>query len=595
VLPISAAGVTLLSPGHGPHLVAASNDAALRFVRLQTTTGEGPCVTAYLTGEAVTVADLRFGDDRFPQFCTEAAEAGIAAVFSFPLPNGGGRLGALDLYRETPGALDSADLAAAQTLADVTAAYLLNAQARQDTNEAAKTLRASALHDALTGLPNRVLFQERLEHAAERARRSRKPAAVLFVDLDHFKEVNDTYGHQIGDALLVAVARRMGELVRPGDTLSRPSGDEFVLLCEDLDSPDDITMLAERLQQAFSTPFSLSLHDPAARAAVGSTSLELSITASIGMAFARGADDIGQHLVRAADTAMYQAKRKGGGVHQVLDLREAEAAADRDRLQIDLRRAFHEELLTVAYQPIVTTSDGRVTAVEALLRWTDPQRGAVPPALLVAVAEQSSLIVDIGLWVLERACRDHAVWVQNHPHRFMHLAVNVSVRQLMSVGYVASVAAVLDLTGMNPAALVLEMTEGIFFDGPRALTVLADLKTLGVRLALDDFGTGFSSLSYLRRFPVDIIKIDQEFVTDVGLEPAGVKILSAVTHLAHALDMTVIAEGIETAAQRDEITMIGCELAQGFFYCPAITAPSLDALLRSADHTPMTLPQAKRA
>lgn len=594
VLPVTAAGITLLSPGPGSHQLAASTDAAWRSELLQATSGEGPCVMAYRTGQAILVPDLRAGDNRFSQFCTTASEAGLAAVFSFPLRYGTGRLGALALYRDTPGPLEAVDMEDAQTLADVAAAYLLNARARQDAADAADLLLASTLHDALTGLPNRVLLEQRLEHAAERARRTHNPAAVLFVDLDGFKQVNDTYGHPMGDALLVAVAHRLSDLLRPSDTLARLSGDEFVLLCEDLESADDIEPLAKRIGQAFKTPFTLSTTDidldSAAALDPDENSVEVVITASIGMAYAGGADGISQRLVRTADTAMYQAKRKGSGGHQLLDLREAGEASERLEFQQDLRQALCEDQLSVAYQPIVGTDDGGVTGVEALLRWTTPPRGAVSPALIVAVAEQSSLITDIGLWVLERACRDHAKWATSYPHTPLELAVNVSARQLMSPGFVASVVDVLDRTGMDPRCLILEMTEGIFLDGPRALVVLADLKTLGVRLALDDFGTGFSSLNYLRQFPVDIIKIDQGFVADIGKQPAGVTILTAVTHLAHALGMTVIAEGIETAEQRDEITTIGCELAQGFFYSPAMLVPSLDALLATAGTKRMQLP-----
>ena len=593
VLPVTAVGVMLLSPGTDEHRLAATNDAAWRSELLQTTSGEGPCVIAYRTGNAVMVPDLRAGDNRFPEFCAAASEAGLAAAFSFPLRHGSGRLGSLALYRDTPGPLDACDMEAAQTLADVAAAYLLNARARQDAEDAADLLRTSTLHDALTGLPNRVLLQQRLEHAAERAHRNHSPAAVLFVDLDNFKQVNDTHGHPIGDALLVAVADRLSGQLRPSDTLARLSGDEFVLLSEDLESADDIEALAERIEQAFHTPFTLSTQtspDGAAHREPDGDSVEVSITASIGMAYAGGADGISQRLVRTADTAMYQAKRKGGGGHQLLDLREAGSASERLDLQQDLRRALHDDHLSVAYQPIVRTHDGRVTGVEALLRWNEPPRDAVPTALLIALAEQSSLIIDLGVWILERACRDLATWAARYPHTPLELAVNVSARQLMSLGFVASVVDILDRTGINPAWLILEMTEGIFLDGPRALIVLADLKILGVRLALDDFGTGFSSLNYLRQFPVDIIKIDQGFVADIGREPAGVKILTAITHLAHALELTVVAEGIETTEQRDEIASIGCELAQGFFYSPAIMASALSALLDRAGSRPLELP-----
>ncbi len=578
VLPVTAAGVTLLESGSGPHLIAASSPQALRFEQLQTSTGEGPCVTAYETGTAVAVPDLGIGDSRFPDFCTEAAEAGLAAVFTFPLRHSHGHLGALDLYRDVPGELTPWDTAAAQTLADVTAAYLLHARAREEAVEHAETLRTATLHDSLTGLANRVLLEQRLQHAAERAARTLSPAAVLFVDLDRFKQVNDTHGHSAGDALLVAVAVRLSDLLRPGDTLARISGDEFVVLCEDLTSPHDVDQLVVRLEQAFTLPFRLAL-DPA---------LEITITASIGMAVATGAGGIGPELVREADRAMYQAKRKGGGLHQRFDLHETGEGPERIALHRDLRTALEAGWLEVGYQPVVRTAGGQVAGVETLLRWTDPTRGPVAAAVAVTVAERTTLILDLGRWVLERACRDHAVWTATAPGLpALEVAVNVSVRQLLDPGFTAVVADVLQRTGLDPALLVLEMTEGIFLGGARAQTVLGDLKGLGLQLALDDFGTGYSSLSYLRRFPVDVVKIDREFVSDIGVRPAGSEIIAAVTGLAHALGMRVTAEGVETEGQARALAAIGCDQAQGFLYAAPMPLADLQLLL---DAGPSRLP-----
>jgi GGDEF domain-containing protein len=253
VLPITSAGVTLISPGRGPHHVAASDDAALRYERLQSAIGSGPCVEAYDSGEAVCVPDLLV-ETRFPEFVPKALDAGLVAVFTFPLRHGDKRLGALDLYRESPGALDDETMASAQTLADVAATYLVNARSRQEARDSADHYRESALHDALTGLPNRVLLHQRLEHASRRARRSHKMISILFVDLDRFKEVNDSYGHRTGDELLVAVARRLQGMLRPGDTVARMSGDEFVLLLEDLEDTASTEALAKRVVTALARP-----------------------------------------------------------------------------------------------------------------------------------------------------------------------------------------------------------------------------------------------------------------------------------------------------------------------------------------------------
>ena len=568
VLAVSAAGVTLISPGVAPHYVAASNADALDYERLQTDLGQGPCLAAYETGEAVSVPDMRH-DDRFPEFAPAAIKAGMRAVFAFPLRHGAGRLGALDLYRDTPGPLDPRDMAAAQTLADVAAAYLLNAQARQDALDISDRFRVNALHDTLTGLPNRLLLQQRLEHAAQRAYRSHSQAAVLFADLDRFKWVNDTYGHQVGDELLIAVARRLSAVVRPGDTLARVSGDEFVILCEDLAHVSDVINLARRVDEAFASPFDLA-------------GTRVAITVSVGIAYSGPGESVTDQLITHADLAMYQAKRLGGATHQVIDLRGANTAGDRNRLDRDLRTALSGGHLDLAYQPIVRTAGGAVVGVEALLRWTHPEQGAVPALTTVGIAEQNGLIGAIGAWVLERSCADRGRWLAEHPDRPLDVSVNVSVRQLMGPGFCATVSQILETTQMDPAALVLELTEGVFIeDGARASGVLADLRALGVRLALDDFGTGYCSLGYLRRFTVDTIKVDQGFVADIGQDPSGAAIVAAVSNLAHVLGLSVIAEGVETQEQHDTVLGIGCELAQGYLYSHPVPASDVVALLRT--------------
>ncbi|MGZ6965848.1 MAG: putative bifunctional diguanylate cyclase/phosphodiesterase [Acidimicrobiia bacterium] len=582
VLPIKAAGVTLISAGSAPRYIAASDGSALRFERLQTEIREGPCLDAFDSGKAVAVPDLRT-DARYARFGPAALEAGLAAVFTFPLRHGDGRLGALDLYCDTPGKLEPHDMGVAQTLADVAAAYLLNAQARDEVRATADRFHHIALHDPLTGLPNRLLLQQRLEHAAQRARRSNTNAAILFADLDRFKQVNDTYGHHVGDELLLAVAHRLTGLVRPGDTLARVSGDEFVFLCEDLSSAEDVEILAKRIDRAFAAPFVLP-------------DVEIMITASVGMAYAGPGEEISDQLVDKADTAMYQAKRKGGAGHQIIDLREALRDDDRNSLEHDLRSAMADDQLALAYQPIVRSRDGLVTGVEALLRWTHPERGLVPTMQMVGIAEQTELICEIGAWVLERSCRDRARWLHEHPHAPLDLAVNVSTRQLMDPDICSMVTRAMDETDMDPGALVLEMTENIFIeDSQRALTVLADLSQLGIRLALDDFGTGYSSLSYLLRLPVHMVKIDQGFIADIGSAPAGAAIVAAVTNLAHVLGLSVIAEGVETQRQRDEVSAIGCEAAQGYFYARPMPAEEISSYLGAVPTTPLRLPQPARA
>lgn len=347
LLPVTAAGVTLISPDLAPQEVAASSEAALRFERLQTELGQGPCVAAYQTRQLVSVPDLA-GSHIFPAFGPPATQAGLAAVFAFPLRHGGGCLGALDVFRNTPGALTPQDLAVAQTLADVTTAYLLNAQARERALQSVDRFREIALHDPLTGLANRVLLEERLDHAASRVSRSGKVTAVLFADLDGFKQINDTYGHALGDEALVAVTARLLALVRPGDTLARVSGDEFVFLCEDLDHSSEVELLTERIEAAFAHPFEL-------------TGRALAIRASVGAAVSGPGEFVSTRLMRDADTAMYQAKRRAAA-NKIAELikaadetpaRGAPGQADKRRengtlLSVAIRLASLEERLNAA-------------------------------------------------------------------------------------------------------------------------------------------------------------------------------------------------------------------------------------------------------
>jgi diguanylate cyclase (GGDEF)-like protein len=569
VLPVDAAGVTLISPGTDPHYVAASSESALRFEQLQTEVGEGPCLAAYNSGAPVAVPDLR-EDDRFPSFGPRALAAGLVAVFTFPLRQDDHQLGALDLYRTTAGPLDTKAMAAAQTLADVAAAYLVNAQARADLQESSDRTRHSSLHDALTGLPNRVLLFQRLDHAILRCRRSGTTVAILFADIDLFKAVNDAYGHHAGDELLVAAAARLTAALRPGDTLARLAGDEFVILCEDLDDASQVEPLAARIGAAFAQPFVLS-------------SAEVQISVSVGIAFAGRGDELSEQVLEDADAAMYQAKRKGGARHGILDLREQRLAKHRAGLNRDLRGALTRGELRTEYQPIVTAVDGHIAGVEALLRWIHPVLGTVAPATSIPLAEESGLMSEIGRWVLEQTCSDLRHW-QRHPHhRRFEIAVNVSTQQIMAAGFATTVGEVLSASSVDPALVTLEVTESVFVqDSERALVVLNDLKEIGVLLALDDFGTGYSSLSYLNQFPVDVVKIDQVFIADLHRHP-GRLMVSAVVGLAHGLGMKVVAEGVEFSEQYDQVATLDCDAYQGFYFARPMLCDDLDRLLALDD------------
>jgi diguanylate cyclase (GGDEF)-like protein len=571
VLPIDAAGVTLIVPGEAPLYVAASDDSARRFEQLQTELDEGPCIEAYRHNVAVSIPDL--GDDeRFPTFAARALSEGLVAVFTFPLRHGEIQLGALDLYRTTPGALDEDELAAAQTLADVAAAYLVNAQTRQELQESSSLAQHTSMHDQLTGLANRAGLVQDLEDTRLRCLRRGKIAAVLYSDLDLFKSINDTYGHHVGDELLVAVAQRLTALMRPGDTIARPGGDEFIMLCDGLDDPVQIDPIVARISRAVGEVFQLS---------VG----EVRVSASIGIAFL-GEDDTSSELVlQEADMAMYQAKRDGGDRHTIVDVQAQASANHRAGLSRDLRGALGRNELHLVYQPIVAAADGLIVGVEALLRWTHPIHGTVPPSTTIPLAEQYGLISDIGRWVLEQACVDLARWQQASGRSDLSVFVNTSGLQLMSDGYVKAVADTLAVTGTDPARITLEITESAFIgDAEQACQVLQQLKQLGVRLALDDFGSGHASIRDLKNFPVDIVKIDREFIAGLTPETGSHVIVDSMVRLAHNLGMSVVAEGIETAEQYDLSTRLGCALCQGFYIGRPTIARTIEDLVTGPPH-----------
>jgi diguanylate cyclase (GGDEF)-like protein len=567
MMPITAAGVTLISPGLDPRYIAASNDEALRFEKLQTEMGEGPCLEAYHTSEAILVPDLNL-EGRFPEFSPRALQAGLTAVFTFPMHHDHLMLGALDLYRDTAGPLSTEWMEAAQTLADVAAAYLINAQARADLQDSSNQSRDAALHDPLTGLPNRLLMMQRLEHAFLRGRRSGKPTALFFIDLDEFKAVNDNYGHKAGDELLVAVAERLTDVLRPGDTLARLAGDEFVILCEDLNEPSQADAIALRLDAALAKPFALS------------PEVALNASASIGIAFTGLGNDAPEQLLHDADLAMYRSKRLKSNGHQVLDLRELHLTEHQTGLARSLPGAPGRGELHVAYQPIVDTANGHLTGVEALVRWLHPSRGLVSPTVFIPFAEQSGQIIDMGLWVLEQACRDRQQW-QRHRAEETAMSVNVSAHQFMSARFAKSVASVLERASTDPALLTLEVTESVLVrDGPRALVVLNELRAIGVKVALDDFGTGYSSLGYLKALPIDTIKVDQTFIANLDDDPASCTILTAIIQLAHGLGLTVVSEGVETVEQQQQLVTLGSDFCQGFYFARPMPAVSLDELIQ---------------
>jgi len=421
VLPVTGAGVMIMGLANELHFAAASNAAILEIETLQNELGEGPCLEAYRSGDAVAVPDLS-KDETFPQFSTRACAAGLAAVFAFPMSLEGNRFGALDLYRDESGALGTSDMRSAQVLADVAAAYIQNARGRADAAATLGLMRERSLHDPLTRLPNRALLTERLEHAVALATRSQRVVAVLYVDLDHFKAVNDEFGHDVGDRLLVAVAGRLSGVLRAGDTLARLSGDEFVILCEGLERAKSAEHVAERVTNAMEREFRLD-------------DKSLTVTASVGIALAGSGEDVPGGLLRDADFAMYQAKQGGGARHQVLDPSARLATERRGRLGHELRDALAGKQFRLAYQPVVDVRHGVLLGMEALLRWQHPARGWVLPDEILPIADATGLILEIGEWVLTQACRDLNRWHQLYPAAIPHVTVNVSPYQVMAPGF----------------------------------------------------------------------------------------------------------------------------------------------------------------
>ncbi len=523
--------------------------------------GVEKCATAYYANSDGSVNDSPADDT--PQ---------SRAALIVPLKLDGQVLGAVQVMSHRRGAYTERDLRLLEALLVQVAAASRNAylyqQARQEIVErrqAEETVRWQAFHDALTGLPNRRLFEDRLDQAMALSHRRGRSLAVLFLDIDRFKHINDTLGHGIGDRLLQTAAERLSEILRAEDTIARMGGDEFTLLLPDVEKPEEAVHVAQRMLESLAQPFLLGDH-------------ELFVTGSIGISLFPTDGGDTQTLLKNADAAMYRAKEQGRGGCQLYTQEMNTVAMERLVLENSLRGAIKREEFLLVYQPQVDLRNGHIIGVEALVRWRHPELGLVPPTKFIPLAEETGLIVPLGAWVLKEACCQAVRWqTAGHPLR---MSVNLSARQFEQRGLAQAIGDTLRETGLDSRWLDLEMTESTMIKNTqRATQTLQELKALGVRTSLDDFGTGYSSLAYLCRFPLDILKVDRSFVQGLSGDVKGLAVVQAIIQMAHALGLEVVAEGVETAEQRDQLASLNCDAMQGYLFSPPVSAEKIEGFL----------------
>jgi diguanylate cyclase (GGDEF)-like protein len=441
---------------------------------------------------------------------------------------------------------------------------------RKELQESREHFRNAAMHDGLTSLPNRALLLDRLRLVVAQARRRPdRLFAVLFLDLDRFKMINDSLGHVAGDELLVETSRRLTKGLRTSDTVARLGGDEFAILLDGIENNSAVLHVVERLQKDLIQPYYIG-------------GQEVFITASIGITFSSTGYESAETILRDADTAMYRAKQNGKARYELFDQHMHADAVAMLRLENDLRRAVDRDELIVFYQPIVSLKKGNISGFEALVRWQHPTRGLIPPKDFIPIAEDTGLIIDIGQKVLREACRQMRAWqCEGLVETSMTMSVNLSNKQFTSLKLEEQIATILEETHLDPKCLNLEVTETVVTENAEsACVMLRQLRALGIHLSIDDFGTGYSSLSYLHRFPVNTLKIDRSFISNMAAGNENSAIVRTIIALANNLDMAVVAEGVETEAQREELSAAGCEYAQGFLFARPVAAAAIEKLLQ---------------
>jgi predicted signal transduction protein with EAL and GGDEF domain len=556
-----------LVPSTSWHIEGAAQFAAFRDVTERTTFSHGVGLPGRVlaTGNAAWITDVKL-DSNFAR-----KNLGVRGAFAFPIHADGETTAVLEFFTASAVAPDTA-------LLDVLAQIGRHLGRVVERIRAHEQIAHQATHDGLTGLANRLLFRDRLELALARAKRHGSLVALLFLDLDRFKDVNDTLGHSAGDELLRSVAERLRAALRADDTLARLGdeeftlarfgGDEFVVLCEDLASERAAVRIAERVQQALLTPFVLARQ-------------ELLITTSIGIVLTSGAEGDTEGLVRDADIAMYRAKERGPGNWEIFDAALRKRALERIATEQALRQALDAGEFRLHYQPIVALDGGTMESVEALVRWQHPEAGLLPPGQFIPIAEESALILQIGAWTLKEACEQAHRWRARFGDRApLPVSVNVSARQLAQPELPEIIRRVLAETGVSAADLAIEITEtALIEESSVPAASLLELHALGVKIMLDDFGTGYSSLSHLQRFPIDALKIDRSFVMHLGTEEEKGAIVGAIAAMARALGLEVVAEGVETAEQAAEVQALGCGWAQGYHFARPAPPTEIESLI----------------
>jgi diguanylate cyclase (GGDEF)-like protein len=558
-LSADGAGV-MVADGAGLSFVHGSSTDIDRVERLQELMQHGPCQVANQQLQEVTVGNLT--DPALPAewapYQAGAEQGGLQAVVAVPLVSRGRGWGVLDLYRFRPGPWSADDIAAARLLADVAVSYVVMAADRDEARHAQRELAHRSTHDELTGLPNRALLFDRLEHALTSAARHKQAVAVFFIDLDRFKQINDTFGHAGGDRVLVQATARMADTLRNEDTLARLSGDEFVVVVEQLPQQPESALqaqldaVAQRIRSALSSPISIG-------------GVDLVVTASIGVAVS-DPQSSGDDLVSEADAAMYRAKQRRQGELVIRTHHPGLGRRSSRHLDRELAGALSGGELRVHYQPIVAADDLRVFAVEALLRWEHPVHGLLTAADFIDVAESTGLIAPIGRWLIDSVCAQLRTWQDQLDGRAPPTAyVNLSARELADPALAANLEASLRRHGLQPQHLGLELLEACFID-PHMMPVLLDLHGRGHPLSVDDFGTGYSSLSRLIHLPVGTAKIDRSFAAALEHDPRSRALVDAVLVVASKLDLRVIGEGVENSEQAHYLREAGCPLLQGFHF-----------------------------